>query len=54
MAHHDEDGPNSLDITAPRRRPMHTLGHVQLQHKTTGATILVPQPSSDPNDPLNW
>ncbi|KAL3459716.1 MFS transporter [Aspergillus heterothallicus] len=30
-----------------------TLGRVRLQDGT-GATLLVPQPSSDPNDPLNW
>ncbi|CEL11552.1 hypothetical protein ASPCAL14653 [Aspergillus calidoustus] len=30
-----------------------TLGRVRLQDGT-GATLLVPQPSSDPGDPLNW
>ena len=32
-------------------------GNASLRHlKTTkdGSTILIPQPSSDPNDPLNW
>lgn len=32
-------------------------GSASLRHlKTTkdGSTILIPQPSSDPNDPLNW
>jgi hypothetical protein len=32
-------------------------GNASLRHlKTTkdGTTILIPQPSSDPNDPLNW
>ncbi|KAJ6000126.1 hypothetical protein N7481_000535 [Penicillium waksmanii] len=37
-----------------RLRPTETLGHVRLQDEVTGATLLVPQPSSDPNDPLNW
>jgi hypothetical protein len=37
-----------------RLHPTETLGHVRLQDEVTGATILVPQPSSDPNDPLNW
>lgn len=54
MVHHFEDGHNSPDITSLRHRPTHTLGHVQLQDRDTGATLLVPQPSSDPNDPLNW
>ena len=32
-------------------------GHASTRHlKTTkdGSTILIPQPSNDPNDPLNW
>lgn len=31
-----------------------TLGSVQLQNVETKETILIPTPSSDPNDPLNW
>jgi len=31
-----------------------TLGSVRLHHVDTNEIILVPQPSSDPNDPLNW
>jgi len=34
-----------------------SLGHASTLHlKTTkdGSTILIPQPSDDPNDPLNW
>lgn len=34
-----------------------SLGHATTRHlKTTkdGSTILIPQPSEDPNDPLNW
>ncbi|BCS30614.1 uncharacterized protein APUU_80917S [Aspergillus puulaauensis] len=38
----------------PEHREKATLGRVRLQDETTGATLLVPQPSSDPNDPLNW
>lgn len=34
--------------------PVQTLGSVQLQHEETKEIILVPQPSNDPNDPLNW
>ncbi|PTB65290.1 MFS general substrate transporter [Trichoderma citrinoviride] len=31
-----------------------TLGNLRLVHPETNAVILVPTPSSDPNDPLNW
>lgn len=34
-----------------------SLGHASTRHlKTTkdGSIILIPQPSADPNDPLNW
>lgn len=31
-----------------------TLGSVRLQDAITKARILVPAPSNDPNDPLNW
>lgn len=31
-----------------------TLGNVRLRHQVDDAVILVPTPSSDPNDPLNW
>jgi hypothetical protein len=33
------------------------LGHAITRHLKTssdGRTILIPQPSNDPNDPLNW
>lgn len=30
------------------------LGSVRLQDAQTKQTILVPQPSNDPRDPLNW
>jgi hypothetical protein len=48
--------PNELESSAitHRHHPTETLGHVRLQDEVTGATLLVPQPSSDPNDPLNW
>ncbi|KPM40653.1 hypothetical protein AK830_g5891 [Neonectria ditissima] len=32
----------------------HTLGNVRLRHQDTNALILIPTPSQDPNDPLNW
>lgn len=31
-----------------------TLGTVQSRHALTNEIILVPTPSNDPNDPLNW
>lgn len=31
-----------------------TLGTVRLRHYETNEVILVPTPSNDPNDPLNW
>lgn len=54
MIHRHEDELSSSVITVPHRHPMETLGHVRLQDETTGITLLVPPPSSDPNDPLNW
>jgi len=29
-------------------------GNVRLRHHETDAIILIPTPSNDPNDPLNW
>jgi hypothetical protein len=31
-----------------------TLGSVRHRHEHTNEIILIPQPSTDPNDPLNW
>ncbi len=31
-----------------------TLGNVRLRHHQTNEIILIPTPSNDPNDPLNW
>ena len=31
-----------------------TLGSVRHRHEHTGQIILIPTPSKDPNDPLNW
>lgn len=33
---------------------VHTLGHVRLRDVTTNEIILIPTPSDDPHDPLNW
>ena len=54
MVQHHEDGHNGPSNTIDLNRPTHTHGRVQLQDRDTGAILLVPQPSSDPNDPLNW
>jgi hypothetical protein len=32
----------------------HVVGALHLQHSGSGKYTLVPQPSQDPNDPLNW
>ncbi|KIE00041.1 MFS transporter, partial [Metarhizium majus ARSEF 297] len=45
--------PNARNPAVERRRKR-TLGNVRLMHHDTNAMILVPTPSSDPNDPLNW
>lgn len=31
-----------------------TLGHVRLRDEATNEIILIPSPSDDPKDPLNW
>jgi hypothetical protein len=31
-----------------------TLGSVRLRHHETNQVILIPTPTNDPNDPLNW
>lgn len=31
-----------------------TLGHLRLRHQETNEIILIPTPTNDPNDPLNW
>lgn len=36
------------------RHQVGTLGHLRLRHAETNEIILIPQPSSDPSDPLNW
>ncbi|KAB5515124.1 putative MFS transporter [Coniochaeta sp. 2T2.1] len=54
MSRSHDDELNSSEITPHHIAPQQTLGHVQLQDGVTGDTLLVPQPSSDPNDPLNW
>ena len=31
-----------------------TLGSLRLRHHQTNEVILIPTPTKDPNDPLNW
>jgi hypothetical protein len=35
-------------------KKVRTLGTVRLRHHETNEVILIPTPSDDPNDPLNW
>lgn len=48
---HPEDHEDTKVVGAMRQR---TLGNVRLRHHETNEIILVPTPSNDPNDPLNW
>jgi hypothetical protein len=41
-------------IKASNLEHVNTLGSVRLRHAGTNELVLVPQPSNDPNDPLNW
>lgn len=52
---------NIVDLDALGEREGYVLnaelGHADTRHLKTsrdGRTILIPQPSDDPNDPLNW
>ncbi|KAI0125973.1 major facilitator superfamily domain-containing protein [Xylariales sp. AK1849] len=45
--------PDREDPTAEKKR-LRTLGTVRLRHHETNEVILIPTPSNDPNDPLNW
>ncbi|KAJ9271366.1 hypothetical protein DTO212C5_2716 [Paecilomyces variotii] len=43
-----------LEKAVDKQPKEQTLGTVQLRHYRTNKVILVPTPSNDPNDPLNW
>lgn len=45
--------PQAEESTKEKTRKR-TLGNLRLVDPETNAVILVPTPSSDPNDPLNW
>jgi hypothetical protein len=47
VATHDVEGKDDV-------KRMKTLGSVRHRHEHTGEIILIPTPSNDPNDPLNW
>ncbi len=42
------------EVEAVEKGRKRTLGNVRLRHHETNEIILIPTPSSDPNDPLNW
>ena len=42
------------EVEAVEKGRKRTLGNVRLRHHETNELILIPTPSSDPNDPLNW
>lgn len=42
------------DMSNKPKKQASTLGHVRLRDSATNEIILVPTPSSDPKDPLNW
>ncbi|UNI14452.1 hypothetical protein JDV02_001081 [Purpureocillium takamizusanense] len=44
----------SVESPGDEERRKRTLGNVRLMHHDSKAVILVPRPTSDPNDPLNW
>jgi hypothetical protein len=43
-----------LEVASVEKGRKRTLGNVRLRHHETDEIILIPTPSSDPNDPLNW
>jgi hypothetical protein len=46
-----DDNVHADDLKTGRKR---TLGNVRLRDHRTNEIILIPTPSADPNDPLNW
>ena len=43
-----------VSMTTDRDDLVETLGNLRLRHFETNDVILIPTPSKDPNDPLNW
>ncbi|KAJ5832620.1 Major facilitator superfamily domain general substrate transporter [Penicillium riverlandense] len=46
--------PSKTTTLRPDGVQTNTLGSLRLRHQETNEIILVPTPSKDPNDPLNW
>jgi len=46
--------PENFDGDVDEIQQVHTLGTLRLRHHETHEIILIPAPSQDPNDPLNW
>ncbi|KAJ4519158.1 hypothetical protein HRR83_003531 [Exophiala dermatitidis] len=46
--------PNGVEANDEDMPQVETLGTVRLRHVTTNELLLVPKPSDDPDDPLNW
>jgi hypothetical protein len=38
----------------PNETRTDVLGSLRLRHQETNEIILIPTPTDDPNDPLNW
>lgn len=46
--------PEDQELPEKEKMRQRTLGNVRLRHHETNELILIPTPSNDPNDPLNW
>lgn len=44
----------TVERTSEEVTQTNTLGHLRLRNQQTNEIILIPTPSNDPNDPLNW
>jgi hypothetical protein len=44
----------NFDLSVDEIKQVKTLGTLRLLHHETHDIILIPTPSQDPNDPLNW
>ncbi|KAK0630021.1 major facilitator superfamily domain-containing protein [Bombardia bombarda] len=42
------------EVQAAEKARVRTMGNIRLRHLDTHEIILIPTPSTDPNDPLNW
>ena len=42
------------DVDYLEKKRIQTLGNVRLRQHDTNEIILIPTPSNDPSDPLNW